>query len=280
LNHHFNGGVLNHGRVDFMTETAGGRCCVFQPFDKGPHDKRYKDIIAPAIRVAGLDPYRVDRDDGAVILIDTLHDEIRSAAVCLADISTRNPNVMYELGYAIASGKEVVIICASTQADKFPFDIQHRGIITYALDSTSDFEQLKAGITLKIKALLKKQAATQQIASVSPIKSTHGLQPSEVAALAMVMANIDSSADSVSTYIIKQDMEKAGFTRLATQLALTRLSRMNFVAADEESDMNGNRFYVYRLLDGGEVWLLENQDKLELRVAPPDSVINDDDIPF
>jgi hypothetical protein len=23
-----------------------GRCCVFQPFDKGQHDKRYEDTIA------------------------------------------------------------------------------------------------------------------------------------------------------------------------------------------------------------------------------------------
>jgi hypothetical protein len=56
-----------------------GRCCVFQPFDKGPHDKRYEDTIAPAIKLAGLEPYRVDRDEGAVIPVETLHEEIRSA---------------------------------------------------------------------------------------------------------------------------------------------------------------------------------------------------------
>jgi hypothetical protein len=176
-----------------MSETAGGRCCVFQPFDKGPHDKRYDETVAPAIVAAGLEPYRVDRDDGAVIPIDTLHDEIRSAAICFADISTRNPNVMYELGYAIASNKEVVIICAAHQAERFPFDIQHRGIITYTLESASDFEQLKTAVTNKIKALLKRRAITQQIAEVSPVKSTHGLQPNEITALALIMANVDSS---------------------------------------------------------------------------------------
>ena len=62
-----------------------GRCCVFQPFDKGPHDKRYEDTVAPAIRATGLEPYRVDRDQGAVIPVETLHEEIRSATICLAD---------------------------------------------------------------------------------------------------------------------------------------------------------------------------------------------------
>ena len=273
-----------------------GRCCVFQPFDKGPHDKRYEDTVAPAIDAAELEPYRVDRDDGAVIPIDTLHEEIRNATICLADITTRNPNVMYEVGYAIASGKDVVLICSTQQPTSFPFDIQHRGVIQYALDSASDFQQLKNAITARIKALLKKQAVTQDIVAASPVKSTHGLQPSEVTALALVMANVDSSSDIVAASRVKQDMQKAGFTPLACQLALTKLSRLRFVEAREEAaDYNGNSTYiVYRMLEDGENWLLENQDKLELRVSAkpygskPEATtkaygaedITDDDIPF
>jgi len=124
-----------------------GRCCVFQPFDKGPYDKRHEDIIALAIREADLEPYRVDRDDKAVIPIDTLHEEIRGATICLADITTNNANVMYELGFAIASGKDVVIISSTQRTERFPFDIQHRGIIEYAPDSVSDFAKLKGDIT-------------------------------------------------------------------------------------------------------------------------------------
>lgn len=40
-------------------------CFVIQPFDGGPFDKRYDDVIAPAIVAAGLEPYRVDRDPRA-----------------------------------------------------------------------------------------------------------------------------------------------------------------------------------------------------------------------
>jgi hypothetical protein len=168
-----------------------GRCCVFQPFDKGPYDKRFDDTLAPAIRAAGLEPYRVDRDDGAVIPIETLHEEIRSATLCLADIGERNPNVMYELGFAIASGKDVVIICLNQLSDKCPFDIQHRGIIQYASDSVSDCQNLQHSITNRMSALLKKQATTQDILSASPMKGTKGLQPNEIAALVFVVANTD-----------------------------------------------------------------------------------------
>jgi len=270
-------------------EPLGGRCCVFQPFDKGPHDKRFDDTISPAIKAAGLEPYRVDRDDRAVILFETLHEEIRSATLCFADISTQNPNVMYELGYAIASGKDVVMICSTVRAEKFPFDIQHRGIIEYSSDSASDFEKLKNDVTNKIRALLKKQAATHEIASASPVKSSHGLQPSEIAALAFVVSNSDGGSSGVAAYSMKADMEKAGYTRAATQLGLIRLTRLGFVEPFEESDYNrDNSWTSYRITTAGEDWLLENQNQLEMRLSVrppvpkriPIEGVNDDDIPF
>ncbi|MGJ5818780.1 hypothetical protein [Paludibaculum fermentans] len=266
-----------------------GKCCVFQPFDKGPFDKRYEDTLAPAIKAAGLEPYRVDRDDGAVIPIETLHEEIRSATLCLADIGTRNPNVMYELGYAVASGKDVVIICSNQLSEKFPFDIQHRGIIQYASDSASDFDRLKADIANKIKALLKKQATTQSIAAASPVRTTEGLRPHEVASLAFVMVNADVGGSGASSYSIKSDMEKAGYTMAAAQLGLIRLTRLGFIEAFEDSDYNGNSFTAYRITKTGEDWLLDNQDKLEIKVSdePPrqremkfNGGITDDDVPF
>jgi len=265
-----------------------GRCCVFQPFDNGPHEKRYKDIVEPAIRAAGLEPYRVDRDDGALIPIDSLHEEIRNATVCLADISTTNANVMYELGAAIASNKNVVII-SSSGSEEFPFDIRHRAVIKYSRDSSSDFEKLKEEITKRLLAILKKQAEVQEIVT-SPVKSTQGLKPNEITALALVMANRDYNDGGVLPSAIRDDMERAGFTRLATGLAFTSLERQGLLVSDLESgsSFNNDPWPIYKLTGTGEDWLLENQDRLELRVQsriqkriavelPP---ITDEDVPF
>ena len=105
--------------------------------------------------------------------------------------------------------------------------------------------------------------------SASPIKSTQGLQPNEVTALALVMANVDSSTDGVSVSTIKSDMEKAGYTKLATQLALTRLTRYEMVEPFEMQDGGyGNSYTVYRILTQGEDWLLANQEGLELHMPP------------
>lgn len=80
-------------------------CFVIQPFDKGAFDKRFDEILTPAIKASGLDPYRVDRDPSASIPIESIEEGIKDATLCLADVSTDNPNVWFELGYAIAREK-------------------------------------------------------------------------------------------------------------------------------------------------------------------------------
>ena len=130
---------------------------VIQPFDAGPYDKRYKDVFEPAIRAAGLKPYRVDRDPAASVPVDEIENGIRRADVCFAEISTNNPNVWFELGYAIASGKEVVLVCSEHRKEKFPFDVQHRNIISYTTESKCDFVKLESEIAERLSALAQKR---------------------------------------------------------------------------------------------------------------------------
>lgn len=62
-------------------------CFVIQPFDAGKFDKRFLDIYKPAIEAAGLDAYRVDKDPGVSVPIDAIESGIKSASICLADIT-------------------------------------------------------------------------------------------------------------------------------------------------------------------------------------------------
>jgi hypothetical protein len=135
-------------------------CFVMQPFDGGVFDKRYSDVFSPAIIDAGLVPYRVDQDPGASIPIQSIEEGIRNSLICLADISIDNPNVWFELGYALSAGKQVVLVCSSERTSKFPFDIQHRAIIKYKSESSSDFENLKKAVTQKLKAYINQKDQT------------------------------------------------------------------------------------------------------------------------
>lgn len=139
------------GRLYFYTMDQ--KCFVIQPFDSSKFDLRYREILKPAIEKAGLMPYRVDEDYGVRIPVESIENGIRLSSICLAEISTDNPNVWYELGYAIAYKKDVIMICSS-QRKKFPFDVQHRSIIRYKTDSPSDIERLSKEITDKIKSYI------------------------------------------------------------------------------------------------------------------------------
>src|SRR5258708_4473933 len=134
-------------------------CFVIQPFDQGPFDKRFDDVFEPAIAEAGLDAYRVDRDPAVSIPIEDIEAGIRNAEVCLAEITTDNPNVWFELGFAIASQRDVVLVCSSERKSRFPFDIQHRSIIRYETESSSNFQPLKDRIPKRLPPIFTKEGA-------------------------------------------------------------------------------------------------------------------------
>src|SRR5258708_18321607 len=158
-------------------------CFVIQPFDGGPFDKRYDDTVVPAIEEAGLEAYRVDRDPSAIIPIDEIEAGIRKADVCLADISRPNPNVWFELGYAIAAGKPVILVWLYAPDRRFPFDIQHRAVIVYRTESPRDFEELKQEITTRLEAILLKEDRLEQLSESSVVAEVEGLSQMEIVAL-------------------------------------------------------------------------------------------------
>ena len=137
----------------------------------------------------------------------------------LADITPDNPNVWYELGFAVASDQAIVMICKKGR--KLPFDTHHRSAIFYAQESPRDFEQLKNAITNHLKAALEKRAKVRRVISGSPIKATEGLEPHEIAALALIIANRESIEDYARMHQIKDGMRKAGYSDVATSVALT-----------------------------------------------------------
>ena len=242
-----------------------GKCFVIQPFDKGRFDKRYEGVFAPAIREAGLDPYRVDRDPSVSIPIEDIEAGIESCEACLAEISTDNPNVWFELGYAIASQREVVLVCSEDRTSHFPFDVQHRSVIKYSTESPQDFEQLQTQITARLKALLQKKARFGQVGHIQSVTKFEGLEQYEIGVLVAVAQQINDPDDGISAYRVREDMEKAGFTKLAATLGLKALLDKEMLETFQMKDYEGDVFTAYRVTETGMAWLFANQDKLILR---------------
>lgn len=228
-----------------------GKCFVNQPFDKGKFDKRYADVFAPPISEAGLEPYRIDRDRTVTIPIEDIQAGIESSEACLAEISTDNPNVWFELGYAIASQREVVLICSEERKSHFPFDVQHRSIIKYSTESPQDFEKLQKQITVRLKALLQKKMQLSKVSQMSSIAKLEGLEQWEIAALVAVAQQINDPDDGISAFRVREDMEKAGFTKLAATLGLKALLDKNMLETFQADDIDGSTFIAYRVTKRG-----------------------------
>lgn len=257
------------------------KCFVIQPFDNDKFDKRFVDIFEPAISKADFQPYRIDRDLSVRVPIDEIEKGISESAICFAEITTDNPNVWYELGYAFACDKDVVMVCSDErQPGKFPFDIQHRHIITYKTSSTSDFNSLADTITRKIKALQQKSKTVKTL-STTPVVETEGLKSHEIALLILTMENSISKEDTVSVYNLKHEMGKAGYTDIATSVGIRTLTKYGMIETFKEIDEwnNSQEYIACRLTEKGEQWILENQDQLQFRMTKRTEA-NGDGLPF
>ena len=257
------------------------KCFVIQPFDNDKFDKRFVDIFEPAIRKAEFEPYRIDKDLSVRIPIDDIEKGIAESGICFAEITSDNPNVWYELGFAFACKKDVVMVCSDERVGKFPFDIQHRHIITYKTSSTSDFLTLGDTITRKIKAFQVKSSTIKQL-NTTPVVETEGLKSHEIALLILMMENQVSSEDFAAVYTLKNEMTKAGYTDIATSVGIRTLTKLGMIETYKEIDNwnNNQEFIACKLLDLGENWILSNQEQLEFRKKTNSEFPSVDDLPF
>ncbi len=113
--------------------STGDSCFVVQPFSP-PLGTYYEQIYKPAIEQCGLVAVRADTEIfGTGKIMDQVWRGIMSAKVLVAELTSRNANVFYELGLAHALKKPVVLI--SSNQEDVQFDLHHIRVILY---DTSD----------------------------------------------------------------------------------------------------------------------------------------------
>lgn len=89
-----------------------------------PFTREFNDIsqvVRQAIMEGQHQLIRMDEMMATGRIIDQIHDEIEKADLVIADVSDRNPNVMYELGFAQSLKKPILPIIQ--KGESIPFDI-------------------------------------------------------------------------------------------------------------------------------------------------------------
>jgi len=117
-------------------------CFVLMPFGQKPDgtgrtinfDAVYEQVIAPAIAYSGLEAIRADKEQTGGIIHKAMFERLVLCAYAVADLTTANANVYYELGvrHAIRPWRTALIFA---EGIRLPFDTQDLRGMPYRLDA-------------------------------------------------------------------------------------------------------------------------------------------------
>lgn len=82
---------------------------VIMKFDDKQLDSTYQLVIRETARSKGFDVVRIDEIEDSGNITDQIMENIRASDVVFADLTGERPNCYFELGYAMALGKEVIL---------------------------------------------------------------------------------------------------------------------------------------------------------------------------
>jgi len=127
------------------------RAFVLMPFDL-EFDKIFNDLIKPALEEVGYD---VKRADSIVNQQNILKDVVRGIAeadLVVADLTSVNPNVFYELGISHTMQRPTVLLTQSIE--DVPFDLKSYRVIQYSIrfDEAPQLSQALKDIGEKAKS--------------------------------------------------------------------------------------------------------------------------------
>ena len=156
------------------------KCFVIMPFAKDFGDV-YATIrrAVDSVREGQAHTFRLDEVKAAGRITDDLVRELNESAICIADLTGCNPNVMWEVGYAMALRKPVIFI--SQDVSSLPFDLRLMRTIQYVRHDLADTleRQLAESFRETLGAFaLEREGATKPLpqASVLSVAVTGSMQ--------------------------------------------------------------------------------------------------------
>lgn len=99
-----------------MAEKKEQNCFIIMPiadvegYPQGHFKHVYENIISPACELAGYKAQRADEVKASNLIHLDILNKLIEAPIAICDLSTRNPNVLFELGIRQAFDKPVVLI--------------------------------------------------------------------------------------------------------------------------------------------------------------------------
>lgn len=123
-------------------------------------NKSYRLLIKPVVEAKGIECIRADEILHSGSIDVRMYEELLEADLVIADLSTANPNALYELGVRHALRPYTTIVISEDKMI-YPFDLNHVLISSYThLGDAIDYEEVerfRATLGEKIDAVLKEK---------------------------------------------------------------------------------------------------------------------------
>jgi Nucleoside 2-deoxyribosyltransferase len=111
-------------------ESAVPQAFIAMQFNTPDYEELYQDVIKPTCEKLGLKPFRATDTYSPGLVVADIAKQIAESKVIIAEITPVNANVYYEVGFADALGKPVILI-ADKAVDELPFDVRPYRTIFY-----------------------------------------------------------------------------------------------------------------------------------------------------
>jgi MAP3K TRAFs-binding domain len=159
-----------------MAFTNRPLCFVLMPFGQKRDitgtsinfDSIYNDLIAPSIEEAGLEPLRADEEMTGGIIHKPMFDRLILCEYAVADLTTANANVFYELGVRHAVRPWSTVLIYAESSGRLPFDLSPMRALPYRInlegkiedDDNNDSGATKGALIERLKEAKKSQSTT------------------------------------------------------------------------------------------------------------------------
>ena len=156
-----------------------------------PFSNEFRDIYQLGIKdPLGPLNIRAERVDEQAFheetILQRIYNQIDAADFIIADMTGRNPNVFYEVGYAHAKEKLCVLLTAS--AEDIPFDLKHHRHIIY---QPAVLRDLKERITAECTMIVDKLKERRKGLAVTITTGYAGLEKTKYSAKGEVEIHFD-----------------------------------------------------------------------------------------
>lgn len=137
--------------IDFKVVSEKPKAFIVMEFSE-PFNELYNNVIKDVCSDYNIEPIRADEIYSTSMIIADIIRSIRESSLIIAEISQKNPNVFYEVGYSHALNKPTLLI--ADRNTKLPFDVSPFRVLFYE-NSIIGKDRFEKSLRKHLEELLK-----------------------------------------------------------------------------------------------------------------------------